>query len=73
MRKEIVTWVVFQMTVHKRAERIVAVCEQREWEAMEQARPGYHHLIRGGIATEVEAEMLARCQPTVGTPDESRE
>ena len=27
---------------------------------MELARPGYHHLVRGSIATEVEAEMLAR-------------
>jgi hypothetical protein len=48
------------MTIHKRTDRFLAVCEQSEWDAMELARPGYHHLIRGGIVTEVEAETLAR-------------
>jgi len=63
-----VTWVVYLMTMHKRTEKICAVCQQNEWDAMELARPGYHHLIRGGIATEVEAEKLARCDPTGGAP-----
>jgi hypothetical protein len=67
MQQNIVTWVVYLMTVHKRADKICAVCEQREWDAMELARPGYHQLIRGGIATEVEAEMLARRGPTAAT------
>jgi hypothetical protein len=58
--RKIVTWAVYLMTVHKRTDKIRAVCEQSEWDAMELARPGYHHLIRGGIATEVEAETLAR-------------
>ena len=60
MQENPVTWAVYLMTIHKRTDKIRAVCEQSEWEAMERARPGYHHLVRGGIATEVEAEMLAR-------------
>lgn len=59
-----VTWVVYLMTIHKRTDRYLAVCEQSEWDAMELSRPGYHHLVRDGIATEVEAETLARHNPT---------
>jgi hypothetical protein len=54
------TWVVFLMTIHKRKERVAAVCKQREWEVMDRARPGYHLLVREGIASEAEAEDLAR-------------
>jgi hypothetical protein len=36
------------------------VCEQREWDALELARPGFHLLVRDGILTEQEAEKLAR-------------
>ena len=49
------SWVVYRMTQHK-GEPMSAVCEQREWEAMEAARPGYHTLVRSGIANEAEAE-----------------
>ena len=66
MPKKTVTWVVYLMTIHKQTDRYKAVCEQSEWDAMELARPGYHHLVRGSIATEVEAEMLAR---RMSTPD----
>ena len=57
-----VTWVVYQMTLRNRAtqEAHNAVCEQSEWDAMESCRPGYHTLIRAEIASEVEAERLAR-------------
>src|SRR5437667_11851156 len=68
MQDKIVTWVVYLMTIHKRTARYLAVCEQGEWDAMELARPGYHHLVRGGIATEVEAEALARHHPTGAIP-----
>ena len=68
MKKKTVTWVVYWMTIHKRADRTSAVCEQSEWDAMELARPGYHELIRGGIATEAEAENLARRNPSSGRP-----
>lgn len=63
------SWVVFLMTIHKRTERTRAVCTQNEWDAMERSRPGYHQLVRSGIATEVEAEMLARDRPTGATRD----
>jgi len=54
------TWVVYKMTQHGNAVGMSAVCEQREWDAMELARPGYHTLVRAGIANEAEAETLAR-------------
>lgn len=62
-----ITWVVYRMTLHKQTDRTCAVCMQSEWDAMELARPGYHRLVRGGIATEVEAELLARQTPTAKT------
>jgi hypothetical protein len=55
-----IAWVVYRMTIHKRADRMTAVCEQSEWDAMELGRPGYHILVREGIPSEVEAELLAR-------------
>ena len=36
------------------------MCEQREWEAMDLAKPGYYTLIQSGISNEGEAERLAR-------------
>jgi hypothetical protein len=57
---ETILWAVYQMTIHGKASGMSAVCEQGEWEAMERDRPGYHTLIRGGIANEGEAERLAR-------------
>jgi len=53
-------WVVYRMTVHKQVQLMNAVCSQNEWDAMERARPGYHQLVRAGIPTEREAELLAR-------------
>ena len=62
MRKseEAVAWVVYKMIVDKKPEGMNAVCEQGEWDAMELARPGHYKLVRAGIATEAEAERLAR-------------
>ena len=62
MRKsgEPVAWVVYQMLLDKRPEAMNVVCEQGEWDAMELARPGRYKLVRAGIATEAEAERLAR-------------
>ncbi len=45
---------------HGKAGQVNAVCEQAEWGAMEARQPGYHALVRSGIATEAEAEKLAR-------------
>ena len=47
------------MTVHNKPS-MNAICSQSEWDAMELAKPGFHVLIRGGIASESEAEKLAR-------------
>ena len=58
--QELSAWVVYRMTIHGKAEQVNAVCEQTEWDAMEAQRPGYHTLVRSGIATEAEAERLAR-------------
>jgi hypothetical protein len=64
MRKQgLVLWVVYQMTVYGQAAGPNAVCEQSEWDEMERARPGYHTLIRAGIANEGEAERVAREAP----------
>ena len=64
MREQADSWVVFLMTIHKNA-GARAVCAQRKWEAMERARPSYHLLIQNGIASEAEAETLARGAPAV--------
>lgn len=60
MNDEAVSWVVYLMTVRNKPEGMKAVCEQSEWDKMELARPGYHLLIQAGIATENEADRLAR-------------
>jgi hypothetical protein len=52
-------WVVYEMRLHNHESRN-AVCEQDEWEALELARPGYHKLLHADIASETEAERLAR-------------
>ena len=53
-------WVVYQMTINGKPSGMSAVCQQSEWEAMESVQPGYHTLVRAGIANEGEAERLAR-------------
>ena len=63
------SWVVYLMTLHNLG-GMKAVCEQREWDEMERVRPGYHTLIRSGIANEAEAEKLAR--GTSGDPIKPR-
>jgi hypothetical protein len=62
MRKteQAVSWVVYQASVHRKPTGVNAVCELGEWEEMERAQPGYHTLIQAGIASEAEAERLAR-------------
>jgi hypothetical protein len=48
------------MTLHGGAVAGNVVCEQREWDALERIRPGFHTLLHTGIKTEQEAEKLAR-------------
>ena len=55
-----VAWVVYKTILNNKTPAMSVVCEQREWEAMELERPGYHTLVRAGITNEAEAEMLAR-------------
>jgi hypothetical protein len=40
-----------------------AICDQVDWDAMERNQPGEQPLIRGGIASEVDAERLCRSSP----------
>ena len=65
MRKSepVVLWVVYKMTVWGKVPGPNAVCEQTEWDEMERRRPGHHTLIRAGMASETEAERLARESP----------
>jgi hypothetical protein len=53
-------WVVYRMTLPRGAVGGNVVCEQREWDALEAARPGYHTLLHTNLRTEQEAEKLAR-------------
>ena len=61
------TWVVYLRTLHGKDSGVNAVCEQSEWDALELARPGYHTLVRAGIASEGEAEQIARRPPGADT------
>jgi hypothetical protein len=54
------SWVVYLMTLRHHPNGMRAVCEQHEWDRMERTQPGYHKLIQCGIATEREAELIAR-------------
>jgi hypothetical protein len=65
------TWVVYLMT-GKKTNGMKAVCEKTEWDAMEKAKPGQHQLIQGGIASETEAELLARGVSGDSKPRKSR-
>jgi hypothetical protein len=67
MPETIETWVVYLMT-GKRTKGMKAVCEKTEWDALERAKPGLHHLIQEGIATETEAELLARGESGASKP-----
>jgi hypothetical protein len=54
------TWVIYKMNIPGHIIEANAVCEQKEWEALERARPGRRILLQGGIPSEPEAEKLAR-------------
>ena len=54
------SWVVYRMTLRGNVTGGNVVCEQREWEALDASRPGYHTLLHTGLKTEQEAEKLAR-------------
>jgi hypothetical protein len=54
------TWVVYTIPMKGSPEGARAVCDEREWAAMDAARPGFFTLVQGGITNEGEAERLAR-------------
>jgi hypothetical protein len=54
------TWVVYRVTAPRKPCGASAVCERGEWEALELAQPGYYTLVRAGLASEAEAERVAR-------------
>jgi hypothetical protein len=55
-----IAWAVYQIAAQGKLEATRAVCDQREWEAIERSNPGQYTLIRGNITNEGEAERLAR-------------
>jgi hypothetical protein len=65
-------WVVYKMTLHGGTTGGNVVCEQREWELLEAAKPGFHTLLHAGLKTEQEAERLARGTAGETPPRESK-
>ena len=61
-RRIVVGWVVYKSR-HAGEHGPNAVCEQQEWDEMESADPGLQTLLRSGIASEAQAEALARELP----------
>jgi hypothetical protein len=61
-------WVVYRMPVQGKSGGMTAFCSQQEWEAMDRAEPGRYTLVRAGIASEGEAERLARSTPLLPPP-----
>jgi hypothetical protein len=59
-KKQVESWVVYEMTVRGKPSGINVVCEQTEWEALEVEHPGVHTLVKTGITNEGEAERHAR-------------
>lgn len=58
--RTVVAWVIYRMAAKGKMAGGNVVCEQEEWNALEASQPGQHILLRAGIATEEEAEKLAR-------------
>ena len=53
-------WVVYLKLLHGKQTPMTVVCEQCEWDAMELAHPGQYTLVMSGIASEGEADRIAR-------------
>jgi hypothetical protein len=58
----VVGWVVYKSR-HAGEHGPNAVCDRAEWDAMELADPEAQTLLSSGIATEAQAEALARELP----------
>jgi hypothetical protein len=61
-RKVVFGWVIYKSR-HAGEHGPNAVCDQAEWDAMELADPKAQTLLRCGIASEAQAEALARELP----------
>ncbi len=59
-RKPRTGWVIYESPVHVRGRRLAVVCPQAEWDGMAADLRREYVLVRDGIATESEAERLAR-------------
>ena len=53
-------WAVYVNNGGGRPDGPRVICRQSQWDQMERERPGRHTLVRDGIASEREAETLAR-------------
>jgi hypothetical protein len=53
-------WVVYVNSGGRQAGGLHVICRQYEWDQMERERPGRHTLVQSGIASENEAETIAR-------------
>jgi hypothetical protein len=60
-------WAVYQMTIRGNPSVVRVVCEQREWEQLDKTHPATYQLVRESIASETEAERLAR-EPVTSMP-----
>lgn len=58
--RTVVAWVVYRVAAKGKMNGGNVVCEQEEWNSLDAIQPGLHTLVRAGIATEEEAEKLAR-------------
>lgn len=64
-------WVVYRMNINGKPIEANAVCEQAAWDAMERTQPGHRILVQAGIASEGEAERLARISSIGAKPNEA--
>src|SRR5262249_38404647 len=53
-------WVVYKKTIGGHPSGMNVVCRQSEWDAMVLSKPGLQTLVQDAIASEGEAERLAR-------------
>jgi hypothetical protein len=67
-----VTWVVYQTTLHGKVTEMNAVCDDKEWETLQQLQPGRHTLILAGIESEADAERIARVRTLGDEPIKPR-
>jgi hypothetical protein len=58
-REPVVAWVVYEKQVPGKP-KVTIICEQPEWEELTLAQRSDCVLVRAGIASEGEAEQLAR-------------